>query len=50
VIFNPLKTESQIQNQYPGIKKAIFSSSYSSNSVEKIPIDELKKIISTMNS
>jgi UDP-N-acetylglucosamine 4,6-dehydratase/UDP-glucose 4-epimerase len=49
VIFNPLKTESQIKSYYPGIKKTELSNSYSSNSVDKISVDELKKIISTVN-
>ena len=30
---------------YPHIKKIEFENSYSSNLVEKIPIDELKQII-----
>ena len=47
IIFNPLKSESQIKKQYPGIKKVKFSESYSSNMVKKIPQNELTEIIKT---
>jgi len=49
VIFNPLKTESEIKKHYPGAKKAIFINSYSSEHVEKITVKELKKIIRKTN-
>jgi len=45
LIFNPLRDENQIKNAYPGIKKMEFSTPYSSDNVEKIPKDELKKVI-----
>ena len=45
VLFNPLISESEIKKNYPGIKKAKFSESYSSNMVKKIPQNELKEII-----
>ena len=47
VIFNPLKLESEIKKQYPGIKKVKFSESYSSNMVKKISQNELTGIIKT---
>ena len=47
IIFNPLKSESQIKKQYPGIKKVKFSESYSSNMVKKISQNELSEIIKT---
>ena len=47
IIFNPLKSESQIKKQYPGIKKVKFSESYSSNMVKKISQKELTEIIKT---
>jgi len=45
LIFNPFKKESEIKKQYLGIKKANLSNSYSSDSVQKISVKELKKII-----
>ena len=45
VLFSPLKPESEIKKEYPGIKKIKFSNSYSSNSVEKISKEEMKKIV-----
>lgn len=47
VIFNPLREENEIKKTYPGIKKVNSYDSYSSNSVEKISKDELKKIITS---
>jgi len=47
VIFNPLKLESEIKKQYPGIKKVKFSESYSSDMVKKISQKELTEIIKT---
>jgi UDP-N-acetylglucosamine 4,6-dehydratase/5-epimerase len=45
IILNPTLTEEEIKRKYPGIKKVDSSEPYSSNLVEKIPKDELKKII-----
>ncbi|MDC0451477.1 polysaccharide biosynthesis protein [Nitrosopumilus sp.] len=45
VLFNPLTSDLEIKKNYPGIKKAKFSESYSSNMVKKIPQNELKEII-----
>jgi len=45
VIFNPLKSESEIKKIYPKIKKSNFSNTYSSDIVKKITIRELKEII-----
>ena len=47
IIFNPLKSESEIKKQYPGIKKVKFSESYSSDMVKKISQNELTEIIKT---
>ena len=47
IIFNPLKSESEIKRQYTGIKKVKFSESYSSNMVKKISQKELTEIIKT---
>jgi len=44
ILFNPMKSESEIKKLYPGIKKANFSNSYSSDHVEKITVKELKNI------
>ena len=44
VIFNPLRSENEIRNTYPKIKKVNLVR-YSSDKVEKIPKEELKKII-----
>ena len=49
VIFSPLKAESEIKKEYPGIKKPKLANSYSSNSVDKISVGELKSIIATLN-
>mgnify|MGYP001185253308 CR=1 FL=1 len=48
VIFSPLKAESEIKKEYPGIKKPKLANSYSSNSVDKISVGELKSIIATL--
>lgn len=45
VILNPLLSEEEIKTKYPGIRKADSSEPYSSNLVEKITKDSLKKII-----
>ena len=45
VLFSPSKPQSEIKKEYPGIKKIKLSSSYSSNSVEKISKEEMKKIV-----
>ena len=45
MLFNPSKTENEIKNNYPNIKKVEFSDAYSSNTVEKISKNELKEII-----
>jgi UDP-N-acetylglucosamine 4,6-dehydratase/5-epimerase len=45
VIFNPIKKEKDIRKQYPGIKKINFLNEYSSNNVEKISKEELKKYL-----
>ena len=45
IIFSPFKEISEIQAKYPNIKKLEMSDTYSSNFVDKIPKDELKKII-----
>ena len=48
VLFSPLKSESEIKKEYPGIKKVNLSTSYSSDAVEKISKEEMKKIIKSM--
>jgi len=45
VIFNPQRKKEEIEQTYSGIKKASFSNAYSSDKVEKIPIEELKTIL-----
>ncbi len=45
IIFSPFREINEIKAGYPGIKKLEMSDSYSSNSVEKISKNELKKII-----
>jgi UDP-N-acetylglucosamine 4,6-dehydratase/UDP-glucose 4-epimerase len=45
IIFSPFKEISEIKANYNNIKKLEMSDTYSSNSVEKIPKNELKKII-----
>ena len=45
IIFSPFREISEIKVGYPGIKKLEMSDRYSSNSVEKISKNELKKII-----
>jgi len=45
-IFNPLLIENEIKIHYPTFRKVNSVESYSSDKVEKISIDELKKIIS----
>ena len=45
ILFDSSKSEKEIQKNYPGIKKTELSDTYSSNTVEKITKDELKKII-----
>jgi len=46
VIFNPDRTENEIKRDYPKIQKIDSSHSYSSDTVNKIPKNELKKILS----
>ena len=45
ILFDSSKSEEEIKKNYPGIKKTELSDTYSSNTVEKITKDELKKII-----
>jgi len=45
ILFDSSKSEEQIKKKYPGIKKTELSDTYTSNTVEKITKDELKKII-----
>ena len=45
IIFSPFRETNEIKSSYPGIRKLEISDSYSSNSVEKISKNELKKII-----
>jgi len=45
IIFSPFRDMDEIKSSYPGIKKLEMSDSYSSNLVEKLSKDELKKII-----
>jgi UDP-N-acetylglucosamine 4,6-dehydratase/5-epimerase len=46
VIFNPMQSESEIKEKYPGIKKVENVPEFSSNIAEKISIDKLKELIS----
>jgi len=45
VIFNPLRNESEIRKSHPKIKKIENLNRYSSDRVDRIPKEELKKII-----
>ena len=45
VIFNPLRSENEIRNLHPKIKQVQDLNRYSSDLVDKISKDELKKII-----
>lgn len=45
IVFSPFKEVKEIKSNYPNIKKLEMSDTYSSNSVNKIPKNELKKII-----
>ena len=45
ILFNPQMDEQQIKKKYSKIKRISFTKAYSSNSVEKITVSELKKII-----
>ena len=45
ILFDSSKSEEEIKKNYPSIKKTELSDTYSSNTVEKITKDELKKII-----
>lgn len=45
VIFNPLRSDNEIRSLYPKIKKVQDLKRYSSDLVDKISKDELKKII-----
>lgn len=45
ILFDSSKSEKEIKKNYSGIKKTELSDTYSSNTVEKITKDELKKII-----
>ena len=45
IIFSPFKKISEIKAKYPNIKKLEMSDTYSSNCVDKIPKNELKRII-----
>ncbi len=46
VIFNPMKSEYEIRKSHPKIKKVENLDRYSSDLVDKIPKNELKRIIS----
>ena len=46
VIFNPMLNDSEIKTKYPGIKKVENLDEYSSDIVEKIPVSELKQLLS----
>ena len=39
-------SDQEINEQYPGFRRITLTESYSSNTVEKIPINELKDILS----
>ena len=45
MILNPLNDNENITSKYPGIKKLGYDEEYSSDKVEKIPREELKKLI-----
>jgi len=45
VLFNSAKSDDEIRRQYPNIKRINLSEEYSSDKVERISVDELKKII-----
>jgi len=44
MILSPLNDEKSITTKYPGIKKIGYTEEYSSDKVEKIPLEELKKL------
>ena len=46
VVFNPLLSPDEIKKSYSNVKKVESVEPYTSDSVEKIPIEELKKSIS----
>lgn len=48
VIFNPLRSDDEIRKMHPKIKKIQHMKRYSSDLVEKISKDELKKIITKL--
>tara|TARA_B110000438_G_scaffold112476_1_gene110375 strand:- start:82 stop:1077 length:996 start_codon:yes stop_codon:yes gene_type:complete len=45
VLFNSSKSDDEIKREYPNIKRIKIPEEYSSNKVEKISSDDLKKII-----
>ena len=45
VIFNPIRSEDEIQKLYPGIRKVQSSKPYSSDFADKISVKDLKDII-----
>jgi len=46
IIFNPMQSESDIKEKYPGIKKVNNVPEFSSNIAEKISVSKLKELIS----
>ena len=50
LIFNPLLDDNEIKNRYPKISKVKNLTAYTSDTVEKIPIEDLKQKISKLTT
>ena len=46
VVSTTFPSNQEINEQYPGFRRITLTKPYSSNTVEKIPINELKDILS----
>jgi UDP-N-acetylglucosamine 4,6-dehydratase/5-epimerase len=49
IVLNPYLTPEEIKTKYGHLQKSDFGHAYSSNNVPKIPVNELKQIISDSN-